>query len=172
MCARSFAEYLFDVGELQLTALLQARPDVLVQPVPRGFSQLAQRLSGAESLGAALRSMNRDAVIVGQAIVALGASATVPGLIRLLGAPEQAVRDGVAELCGRGLAWDSSGTLCLPERLEAHWLVEIGGGRPVVKIVGSVLAENLRAAVSAFGAATDGLRKPELAARLSEFMAD
>jgi hypothetical protein len=116
--------------------------------------------------------MNRDAVIVGQAIVALGASATVPGLIRLLGAPEQAVRDGVAELCGRGLAWDSSGTLCLPERLEAHWLVEIGGGRPVVKIVGSVLAENLRAAVSAFGAATDGLRKPELAARLSEFMAD
>jgi XPB/Ssl2-like helicase family protein len=172
MCARSFAEYLFDVGELQLTALLQARPDVLVQPVPRGFSQLAQRLSGAESLGAALRSMNRDAVIVGQAIVALGASATVPGLIWLLGAPEQAVRDGVAELCGRGLAWDSSGTLCLPERLEAHWLVEIGGGRPVVKIVGSVLAENLRAAVSAFGAATDGLRKPELAARLSEFMAD
>jgi hypothetical protein len=172
MCARSFAEYLCDVGELPLTALLQARPDVLVQPVPRGFSQLAQRLGGAESLGAALRSMNRDAVIVGQAIVALGASATVPDLIRLLGPPEHAVRDGVAELCGRGLAWDSSGVLCLPERLEAHWLVEIGGGRPVAKIVGSVLAENLRAAVSAFGATTDGLRKPELAAQLSEFLAD
>ena len=172
MCARSFAESLADLGEAPLAALLQARPDVLVQPVPRGFSQLAQRLGGAESLGAGLRSMNRDAVIVGQAIVALGTSATIPGLIRLLGAPEQAVRVGVAELCGRGLAWDSSGTLCLPERLEAHWLVEIGGGRPVAKIAGSVLAENLRAAVSAFGAATDGLRKPELAARLSEFMAD
>ncbi len=160
------------MGELPLTALLEARPDVLVQPVPRGFSQLAQRLSGAESLGAALRSMNRDAVIVGQTIVALGASARIPGLVRLLGAPEQAVRDRVAELCGRGLAWESSGTLCLPERLEAHWHAEIGGGRPVAKITGSVLAENLRAAVSAFGAATDGLRKPELAARLSEFMAD
>ncbi|MGH3693896.1 MAG: helicase-associated domain-containing protein [Pseudonocardiaceae bacterium] len=172
MSARSFAEYLSGMGEPALTALLQARPDVRVQPVPRGFDQLAQRLSGAESLGAALRSMNRDTVGVVQAIVALGASATVPGLVQLLGAPERAVREGVAELCGRGLAWDSSGTLCLPERLEAHWLAEIGGGRPVAKICGSVLVDNLRAAVGAFGVATDDLRKTELAARLSELMAD
>jgi hypothetical protein len=60
----------------------------------------------------------------------------------------------------------------LPERLEAHWLAEIGGGRPVVTIAGSVLVENLRAALGAFGAATDGLRKPELTAQLSEFMRD
>ncbi len=73
---------------MALTALLQARPDVLVQPVPRGFSQLAQRLGGAESLGVAMRTANRDMVIVGQAIVALGASATVPGLVQLLGASE------------------------------------------------------------------------------------
>jgi hypothetical protein len=172
MGERSFAEYLFGMGESSLTALLQARPDVLVQPVPRGFSQLAQRLGGAESLAIALRSVNRDTVIIGQAIAALGAAATVPGLVRLLGASEQAVRAAVAELCGRGLAWDSSGVWYLPERLTAHWLVEIGGGRPLANIAGSVLAENLRVAVRAFGAATDGLRKPELAARLSEFMAD
>ncbi|MDQ3899197.1 MAG: hypothetical protein M3319_01645, partial [Actinomycetota bacterium] len=79
MDARSFAEYLFGMGESSLTALLQARPDVLVQPVPRGFSQLAQRLGGAESLAIVLRSVNRDTVIVGQAIAALGAAATVPG---------------------------------------------------------------------------------------------
>ncbi|MFN2479598.1 MAG: helicase-associated domain-containing protein [Pseudonocardiaceae bacterium] len=152
--------------------MLQARADVLVQPVPRGFSQLAQRLGGPESLGAALRTANRDMVMVGQATVALGASATVPALMRLLNASEQAVRAGVAQLCGLGLAWDSSGILCLPERLEAHWLAEIGGGRPVATIAGSVLAENLRAALSAFGAATDGLRKPELTAQLSAFMTD
>jgi hypothetical protein len=93
MSSRSFAEYLSGMGETALTALLQARPDVLVQPVPRGFSQLAQRLGGAESLGAALSSVSRDAVIVGQAIVALGASATVPRLLRLLSASEQAVRE-------------------------------------------------------------------------------
>ena len=62
MCARSFAEYLFDVGELQLTALLEARPDVLAQPVPRGFSQLAQRLGGAESLGAIRKPTKIDGV--------------------------------------------------------------------------------------------------------------
>src|SRR5919202_3870994 len=169
---RSFAEYLAGVGEASLTALLQSRPDVLVQPVPRGFSQLAQRLSGAESLGIALRSLNRDTVIVSQAIVALGASATVPNLSRLLGAPEQVVGAAVADLCERGLAWDSGGVWYLPERLAAHWLVEIGGGRPVAKIAGSVLADDLRAAVCAFGAAADGLRKPELAALLAELMAD
>jgi hypothetical protein len=172
MSARSFAEYLAGVDESSLTALLQSRPDVLVQPIPRGFSQLAQRLSGAESLGIALRSLNRDTVIVSQAIVALDASATVPNLSRLLGAPEQVVSGAVADLCGRGLAWDSGGVWYLPERLAAHWLVEIGGGRPVAKIAGAVLAGDLKAAVCAFGAAADGLRKPELTALLAELMAD
>lgn len=172
MSARSFAEYLCGLDEAALTALLQGRPDVRVQPVPRGFAQLAQRLGGAESLAAALRTVNRDTVVVGQAVAALGASATLQGLVRLLGAPEHLVRAGVAELYGRGLAWDSAGVLCLPERLETHWSAEIGGGRPVSKIARSALAEDLRTAVGAFGARADGLRKPELVARLSELMAD
>ncbi len=170
--ARSFVEHLSGLSEVSLIALLRARPDVLVQPVPRNFSQLAQRLGGAESLAAALRTANRDMVMVGQATVALGASATAPALARLLDASEQAVRTGVSQLCGLGLAWDSSGILCLPERLAAHWLAEIGGGRPVATIAGSVLAENLRAALGAFGAATEGLRKPELTAQLSALMTD
>lgn len=153
--ARSFDEYLSGLDEASLTAVLQARPDVLVQPVPRGFVQLAQRLGGADSLVSALRTVTRDMVILGQAVVALGASATMPNLARLLGASEQVVRAGVAKLCERGLAWDSGGVWCLPERLEAHWVAEIGGGRPVVKIAGSVLVDDLRAAVSAFGAATE-----------------
>ncbi len=168
----SFAEHLSALDEASLTALLQARPDVLVQPVPRDFTQLAQRLGGADSLATVLRTVDRDMVVLGQAIVALGPSATIPGLMRLLGASEQAVRAGVAELRGQGLAWDSCGVMCLPERLETHWCAEIGGGRPVAKIAGSVLAENLHTAVGAFGAATDGLRKPQLAARLSDLMAD
>ncbi|MGH3897603.1 MAG: helicase-associated domain-containing protein [Pseudonocardiaceae bacterium] len=172
MSSRSFSEYLSGLDEASLTALLQARPDVLVQPVPRGFSQLAQRLGGADSLGAALRAVNRDMVMVGQAVAVLGASATLPGVARLLGASDPLVQDAAAELCRRGLAWDSCGVLCLPERLEAHWCAEIGGGRPVAKMTSSALAEDLRAAVSAFGAETDGLRKPELAARLSELMSD
>ncbi|MGH3935267.1 MAG: helicase-associated domain-containing protein, partial [Pseudonocardiaceae bacterium] len=170
--ARSFADYLSGLDEASLTAMLRARPDVLVQPVPRDFSQLAQRLDGADSLVGALRTVNRDTVMVGQAIVALGASATLPDLVRLLDAPEPLVRAAVAELSARGLAWDSAWVLRLPERLAAHWLAEIGGGRPVAKIAPTVLAEDLRAAVGAFGGVTDGLRKTESAARLSELMAD
>ncbi|MGH4008853.1 MAG: helicase-associated domain-containing protein [Pseudonocardiaceae bacterium] len=170
--SRSFADYLSGLDNASLTALLQTRPDVLVQPVPRDFSQLAQRLGGADSLVGALRTVNRDTAVVGQAVVALGASATVPDLVRLLDAPEPLVRAGVAELCARGLARDSSGVLRLPERLAAHWLAEIGGGRPVATIAPTVLAEDLRAAVGAFGGVTDGLRKTESVARLSELMAD
>lgn len=170
--AGSFAEYLSGLDQAALTALLQARPDVRVHPVPRGFAQLAQRLGGADSLAAALRTVDRDTVVVGQAAAALEASATVPGLVRLLGAPEHLVRAAVAELCGRGLAWDSAGVLVLPERLQAHWSAEIGGGRPVSKIARSALADDLRAAVGAFGVSAEGLRKPELIEKLSELMAD
>jgi hypothetical protein len=66
VCARSYEEHLSGLSEASLIALLQARPDVLVQPVPRGFSQLAQRLDGAESLAAALRTANRDMVMLGR----------------------------------------------------------------------------------------------------------
>ena len=135
--AGSFAEYLSELNETSLAALLQARPDVRVQPVPRGFAQLAQRLSGPESLAAALRTVNRDAVVVGQAVAALGEAVTMPDLLRLLDAPEHLVRAGLTELCGRGLAWDRAGALGLPERLAAHWSAEIGGGRPVEKIARS-----------------------------------
>lgn len=171
MSTGSFAEYLSGLDEASLTQLLEARPDVRIEPVPRGFTQLAQRLGGADSLVVALRMVNRDTIVVGKAIAALGASATVLDVARLLGAPEHVVRDAVAELRERGLTWTSSGTLCLPERLEAHYSAEIGGNRPVAKIARSVLVEDLRTAAAALGVAVDGLRKSELITRLSEVMA-
>ncbi|MGH3937755.1 MAG: helicase-associated domain-containing protein [Pseudonocardiaceae bacterium] len=172
MTVGSFAEYLVGLNEAALIALLEARPDVRVQPVPRGFSQLAQRLGGAESLVTALRMVNRDTVIVGQGIAALGEVATVPALVNLLSAPERLVRAAVGQLCERGLAWESTGVLRVPEWLETRWSAEVGGGRPVAKMANSVRADDLRVAVDAFGVATEGLRKPELIARLSQLMAD
>lgn len=171
MSVLSFADDLANLDQPSLVALLDARPDVLVQPVPRGFVQLAQRLSGADSLVRALRTVNRDTITVGRGIVVLHESATVPALVRLLGAPERLVRTAVADLCGRGLAWHDSEVLRLPEPLEAHWSAEMGG-RPVATIARSTLVEDLRRAVAAFGIATDGLRKPELITQLSELMAD
>lgn len=65
MNSGTFAGYLAGLDEGALAELLRVRPDVRVQPVPRGFEQLAQRLGGADSLVAALRTHNRDAVVVG-----------------------------------------------------------------------------------------------------------
>jgi hypothetical protein len=172
MDAGSFAEYLSGLDEASLTLLLQARPDVRVAPVPRGFAQLAQRLGGADSLVMALHTVNRDTVVVGQAIAALGPAATVPAVARLLGSPERAVRGGLADLCGRGLAWTSGARLCLPERLEGHWAAEIGGEGPVARLARSVLVEDLRSTAEVLGFEGFGLRKPELIALLSEVMGE
>ncbi|HYQ67138.1 helicase-associated domain-containing protein [Actinophytocola sp.] len=168
----SFASYLSRLDEAALTGLLTVRPDVRIEPAPHGFAQLAQRLSGPDSLGAAIRGLHRDALAVGQAIAFLGEAATVPTVARLLDSPERAVRDEVAHLCGVGLAWTESDTLRLPELLLEHWTAELGGGRPVAKMATTVLVDELRQAASALGVAVDGLRKPDLVAGLAEAMAD
>ena len=117
-------------------------------------------------------SVDRDAIVVGQAVAALGPLATVEAVARLVGAPEQAVRVALDELCARGLAWLAAGVVCLPEQLAEHWSAEIGGGRPLAAIARSALAEDLRAAAAALGVEVAGLRKPELIARLVEVMSD
>lgn len=172
MDAGSFGEYLSRLDEEALTRILRVRADVRVEPVPRGFGQLAQRLGGAESLGAGLRGLNRDLITVGRAVAALGAEATVAEVARMLGADDEVVRGCVAELCDRGMAWTDKDLVCLPERLGGHWSAEIGGGRPVEKIGRTVYAEDLKAAVTALGMDATGLRKPELIARLAERMSD
>ena len=67
----SFSEHLAGLAVPQLTALLEQRPDVLVEPAPRGFSELAQRLDGGTSLAVALERVNADEAAVIRA-VALG----------------------------------------------------------------------------------------------------
>jgi hypothetical protein len=168
----SFAVYLAGLHEATLTDLLRVRPDVRVEPVPRGFEQLAQRLGGPDSLVAALRLVNRDAVAVGQGVAALGSVATVGALAQLLGVRDAVVCGAVDELCGHGLAWVDGAMVCLPERLAMHWSAEIGGGRPVATIARSVLVEDLRSAAEALGIDVAGLRKPELITRLGQVLAD
>lgn len=168
----SFSEYLSNLDMSALTQLLTARPDVLVEPVPRGFTQLAARLNGVDSLSRALQTLNRDAVTVGQAVAVLGDSATVPAVARLLDTSAEAVRECLDDLCSLGLAWTGGEGVCLPDRLREHWVMEVGTGRPAAEMAQSVLVEDLRVAATALGVAIDGLRKPELAAAVCEAMAD
>jgi hypothetical protein len=176
MTSDTFAGQLATLDSASLVALFRARPDVLLEPVPRSFSELAQRLEGLDSLAAATWALNRDALQVGQAAAALAESATAPALAGLLGASEDAVRAHVRDLCARGLAWvGAGGRVRLPQKLHDHWSEEItaySGVRPVTKIAGTVLADDLRFAVAALGGSVEGLRKPELIARLAELMSD
>jgi hypothetical protein len=172
MSVPSFAMYLSTLDHKALVRLLDARPDVRVGPAPRGFAQLAKRLCEPDSILAALHRLSRDAMVVGQAIAILGESATVPAVARALDAPERAVRDEVANLCDIGLVWTGQDTMHLPEVLQDHWTAELGGGRPVATIAGTMRVDELRATASALGIAVDGLRKTELIARLSETMSD
>jgi len=73
-----FADYLAGLAAPRLTQLLRARPEVGLEPVPRGFEQPAQRLGGADSLATA-RTVARDAITVGQTVAALGSSGDRPG---------------------------------------------------------------------------------------------
>lgn len=156
-----FEEYLAGLDEAALTALLNARPDVLVAPAPRGMAQLAQRLCSASSLVQALQRLNQDQLTVGQAI-ALNA-------LDLLD-PVRA-GDVIAELRALGLVWDDNGTPRLPRRLVDHWSAEVER-RPAAAIARSVVAEDLRRTGRALGAPVEGLRKPELIEAVAGALSD
>lgn len=172
MSSVSWAEYLAGLDQGALAGLLNLRPDVRIEPVPQGFVQLAQRLEGPDSLVAALRMVNRDVLVVSQAVAVLGSAATIAEVSRLLDAPEQAVSEAVADLCGRGLAWIDDGKVLLPERLAQHWTAEIGGGRPAAVIARTTVVNDLRATASAWGVDIGGMRKPELIDRVSGVFRD
>ncbi|RZS37564.1 XPB/Ssl2-like helicase family protein [Herbihabitans rhizosphaerae] len=172
MSATSFAGYLARLDEAELIGVLNARPDARTEPVPRGFPQLAQRLSGPESLGTALVTANRDMVIAGQAVAVLGDAATVPAIADLLDADEQIVCECVDRLRAIGLAWLDDARVRLPERLHDHWRAELGIGRPVAVLARPVYADDLRATAEALGVDTARLRKPEVISALSTAMSD
>ena len=145
-----FDEYLAGLGEPALAALLRARPDVLVEPVPRGFAQLAQRLSSASSLVAVLQTLNRDQLVAGEAITAGRQHELDRGLFRTV----------LPQLKALGLVWGTD--LRLPPLLAHHWSQDQGHGieltGPPALPLTSADADTLgRAAQAAAAAVLDGV---------------
>jgi hypothetical protein len=168
----SFAEYLARLDQAALVQLLRARPDVRIEPVPRGFEQLAQRLCLPDSLATALRLLSLDLHAAGRCIAVLGPDATVKNVADLVNAPVQVVSEIIDELCRRGLVWRHGATLRLPEPLSQHWTNDVGGSRPVAQISKTVLVDELRVTGEALGLEVVGLRKPELIEKISHAMSD
>lgn len=145
-----YEDYLAGLDEPALTALLRARPDVLVEPAPRGLAALAQRLCSASSLVIVLQALNRDQLVVGEAI-------TGGRLDRLDQALLPAVLDQLRAL---GLLWGPD--LRLPPLLSQHWSMDrtadaVLTGRPELPLVRTDAATVLRAAQAAASALLDGV---------------
>ena len=145
-----FDEHLAGLGQPALAVLLRARPDVLVEPAPRGFAALAQRLSSASSLVAVLQTLNRDQLVAGEAITA--------GRQHLL--DRRLFREVLAQLQALGLVWGTD--LRLPPLLAQHWSLDTGHGteltgRPELPLARTDAAVVRRAAQAAAAELLDGV---------------
>jgi hypothetical protein len=167
----SLDSYLATLDPDRLAALLRRRPDVLVDPAPRTVDELAMRLNGVDSLTRALKLLNRDEMIVAQA-VALTGEPTPAILAARLGEPEARVQRVIDGLCGSGLAWQVDGRVGLAARWAEQFVERVARFRPLGVIAGQAYVEHLRAAVAGLGGEPDWLRKPELSARLGELTTD
>ncbi|AZI59182.1 hypothetical protein EH165_14570 [Nakamurella antarctica] len=157
----SFAQHLQSLPRRRLEDLLARRPDVLVEPAPRNFVQLAQRLCGPGSVAAVLCAVNGDMLSAATAIALLGEQANVETISALLHAAPAEVERVRASLQALGLCWPAGDAILLPEILTLSVLQGVGGGRPIRKILVTASVESVRTAVSAFRDST-GLRKAEL----------
>jgi hypothetical protein len=167
----SFEEHLGALGADVLCRVLEQRPDVLLEPVPRGIGELAQRLGGVDSLARVMPRMNRDELAVARG-VALHDVPALSDLAERLGASEVTVAGIVDGLAGRGLAWRWNGRVGLPPRLSDHLAADLSGFRPLRVIAAQARVDELRAAVAGLGVDPAGLRKDDLARALAAFMSD
>ena len=126
----SLASYLATLDADRLAALLRRRPDGLVDPAPRTVDELAMRLNGVDSLTRALKLLNRDEMIVAQA-VALTGEPTPATLAARLGEPEARVQRVIDGLCGYGLAWQVDGRVGLPARWAEQFVERVARFRPL-----------------------------------------
>ncbi|WP_261558808.1 helicase-associated domain-containing protein [Frankia tisae] len=182
----SFAAHLAGLDPAELGAVLRARPDVLVEPLPRGFGQLAQRLTDARSLSRALTELDRDSLQMGVAVALLPGPVTVDRLAGSLDVPRDAVRVLVDDLFARGLAWpapadgDGDGDESIPGEpvirllapLHRHWSEPFTEINTAAQLGLAALVEDLRTAVRALGEDPTGLRKPDLVTLFARLLAD
>ena len=173
----SLATSLAGLDRARLTQLLEHRPDVLVEPVPRSVAELAERLNGVGSLSRALPEMNRNEVTVAE-LVAVQVGAEPAALAARLRASEADVRKVVDGLCARGLAWNVDGRVGLPDRLADQFAAVNAHFRPIAVIGRQARVDDLRMALAGLdGVRADcpnpsSLRKPELIERLAELVTD
>ncbi len=103
-----FAVWLRERSDVELTALLAARPD-LVTPVPTCVDALASRAARRLSLERALDDLDQFSLHIIEALLALPSPVPTARLTEMLGAPPGPLSRCLAALCARALAWHTGG---------------------------------------------------------------
>jgi hypothetical protein len=173
----TFADHLAALDAGELTRLVAARPEVCLEPTPRTYAELAQRLSDPQSLVSALHRCDADAVTVGLVIAGLGERADHEHLLEIarrlapadVADPAPHLDGALTELLALGLCFPTGEGYRLPQRLNDHFRAEVGGNRPLAKIVGGVRVDDLRPVVDVLGLEPASGRKNDLVAALGAF---
>ncbi len=163
----SLSAYLATLDAAALSALLEQRPDLLVEPAPRDVAELADRLDGVDTLSRALFTMDHDELTTARTAALCGSPAETE-LVERLG---PGVGEVVDRLAGRGLAWRVDGRVGLPGRLAAHFAADLDGYRPAAAIARQMRVDQLREALVRLDADPGGT-KAVLTERLAAVVAD
>jgi len=107
---RTLADQLRAWSDEQLTALLRARPD-LATPAPQDTAQLASRAGTRASAQRAVDQLDRLALTVLDAVVALGGTTSVAALHRVVNAATEAVDGALDTVRSLALVWGTDDAL-------------------------------------------------------------
>jgi Helicase conserved C-terminal domain len=101
-----FAATLAALDDAELTGLLERRPDLLAEPAPASFAELANRAGRPASLAAALRLLDRGTLQLAELLAVVGLPTTVADVAEAAGDGLHRARldEGLAALAALGLA--------------------------------------------------------------------
>jgi hypothetical protein len=143
----------FTAGEL--AAVMRARPDVLRHPAPEDLGSLAERLCTQQSINQAQLLLDRPALQVAEALLALGGSASREELLHLLGAGHGAAMTraeaALEDLRALALVWPTHDRLRLVGGWSAVTRDPLGLGRPARELLALLTREQLARIGSGLG---------------------
>jgi hypothetical protein len=172
--AVTLAEFLGTRRPDQIAAILAARPDAAVPPVPRNLPELAERLEIFHSVAAAVRLLAAPAMQVIEVLQLLGPGLGDRGaLAGWLGrrAGDPAVTATLELLESFALAWGDDRKVQLATPLYEAFRYPLRLGAPAATLLARYPTEHLRPIARTLGLRSAG-RKPELIAGIAGLLTD
>lgn len=171
-----FAATLATLDDGELTGLLERRPDLLAEPAPSSFAELANRAGRPASLAAALRLLDRGTLQLAELLAVVGLPTTVAELADAGGDGLDPARleRGLAALATLGLAVPGpGGEVSGPRGLAAAFGDPGHLGPSVAELAKiAVTMEHLLRAARALGLEADGAAKAELVSSVGAALSD